>query len=53
MRPSSSDTATLTDDSGPTIYGALQDQLGLNLDSKKLVVDTLVVDFVDKVPPEN
>jgi uncharacterized protein (TIGR03435 family) len=41
------------DDSGPTIFQALQEQLGLKLESKKSMVDTLVVDHVEKTPTEN
>ncbi len=39
-------------DSGPTIYTALQEQLGLRLDSTKGPVDTVVVDHVE-MPSEN
>jgi uncharacterized protein (TIGR03435 family) len=42
-----------TDDPGPTIFQALQDQLGLKLESKKGMVDILVVDHVEKTPTEN
>jgi uncharacterized protein (TIGR03435 family) len=41
------------DDYGPTIFEALQAQLGLKLESKKAMVDTLVVDHIDKTPAEN
>jgi uncharacterized protein (TIGR03435 family) len=40
-------------DSGPTIIRAVQDQLGLKLDSKKGLVDIVVVDHAEKVPVEN
>jgi uncharacterized protein (TIGR03435 family) len=39
-------------DTGPTIYTALQEQLGLRLDSTKGPVDTVVVDHVE-MPSEN
>jgi len=39
-------------DSGPSIYTALQEQLGLRLDSTKGPVDTVVVDHVE-MPSEN
>jgi uncharacterized protein (TIGR03435 family) len=42
-----------TDEPGPTIFQALQDQLGLKLESKKGMVDMLVVDHVEKTPTEN
>ena len=40
-------------DSGPTLMQALQDQLGLRLESKKGPVDFIVVDHAEKVPSEN
>jgi uncharacterized protein (TIGR03435 family) len=40
-------------DSGPTIFSAIQSQLGLKLESKKGTVDILVVDHIEKVPTEN
>lgn len=40
-------------DSGPTIFTALQEQLGLKLEQKKGSVDTLVIDHVEKTPTEN
>jgi uncharacterized protein (TIGR03435 family) len=40
-------------DSGPTIFTALQEQLGLKLESRKAAVDVLVVDSVEKTPTEN
>jgi uncharacterized protein (TIGR03435 family) len=42
-----------TDDNGPNIFEALQAQLGLKLESKKTMVDTLVVDHIEKTPTEN
>jgi uncharacterized protein (TIGR03435 family) len=46
------DEAAAPADSGPTIYTALQEQLGLRLDSTKGPVDTVVVDHVE-MPSEN
>ncbi len=40
-------------DSGPNIFQALQDQLGLKLESKKGMIDILVVDHIEKTPTEN
>jgi uncharacterized protein (TIGR03435 family) len=41
------------DDSIPSIFAAVQDQLGLKLESKKAPVDTLVIDHIEKAPTEN
>lgn len=41
------------DDPGPDIFGALQQQLGLMLESKKALVDVVVVDHIEKLPTAN
>jgi uncharacterized protein (TIGR03435 family) len=41
------------DNPGPTIYAALQEQLGLKLESKKGMVDIVVIDHIEKTPTEN
>jgi uncharacterized protein (TIGR03435 family) len=41
------------DNPGPTIYTALQEQLGLKLESKKGSVDIVVIDHIEKAPTEN
>jgi uncharacterized protein (TIGR03435 family) len=46
-------SAALDADSGPTIFSALQVQLGLKLEQKKGPVDRLVIDHADKVPTGN
>jgi uncharacterized protein (TIGR03435 family) len=38
---------------GPTLFEALEAQLGLKLDSKKLPLPVIVIDRVERVPTEN
>jgi uncharacterized protein (TIGR03435 family) len=38
---------------GPTIFVAVQEQLGLKMEAKKNPVEILVIDHVEKVPTEN
>jgi uncharacterized protein (TIGR03435 family) len=40
-------------DSGPTIFTAIQQQLGLKLEPKKGMIDILVIDHLEKMPTEN
>jgi uncharacterized protein (TIGR03435 family) len=42
-----------SDDYGPTMIEALQDQLGLRLEPRKGLVDFLIVDHAERVPAEN
>jgi uncharacterized protein (TIGR03435 family) len=39
--------------SGPSIYTAVQEQLGLRLESRKGPLDVLVIDHAEKVPVDN
>jgi uncharacterized protein (TIGR03435 family) len=47
-----SGTTVALDPSGPSIFSAIQEQLGLKLESTKAPVDVLVIDHVEK-PSEN
>ena len=38
---------------GPSIYVALQEQLGLKLEGRKLPIQILVIDHIERVPTEN
>ena len=38
---------------GPVIFTALQEQLGLKLEARKVPVEIIVIDHVDKAPNEN
>ena len=40
-----------SDNSGPSLFTALQEQLGLKLESQKGSVETLVIDHVEKPSP--
>jgi uncharacterized protein (TIGR03435 family) len=41
------------DENGPSIFNALEKQLGLKLQKTKVKVDMLMVDHIDKAPTEN
>jgi uncharacterized protein (TIGR03435 family) len=40
-------------ESGPTIFAAIQAQLGLKLESKKVPAVTVVIDHIERTPSEN
>jgi uncharacterized protein (TIGR03435 family) len=48
--PAHNDSAT--DDVGPSLFTALQEQLGLKLESTKAMADVIVIDHIDQ-PSEN
>jgi uncharacterized protein (TIGR03435 family) len=41
------------DTSAPTMIQAVEEQLGLKLEKKKIQIDVLIVDHIDKIPTEN
>jgi uncharacterized protein (TIGR03435 family) len=51
--PGPADTTGVPSDPAPDLFGAVRDQLGLKLESKKGPVEMLVIDRVEKVPTEN
>jgi uncharacterized protein (TIGR03435 family) len=38
---------------GPSLFTALEEQLGLKLETKKVAVDLVVIDHIEKAPTEN
>jgi uncharacterized protein (TIGR03435 family) len=51
--PPSSVASAPDGDAGPSLFSAVQDQLGLKLESKKGPVDTIVIDHLEKEPTGN
>jgi len=45
--------AALAEDSGPTVYSAVLDQLGLKLEARKMPVEVLIIDRIEKAPTGN
>jgi uncharacterized protein (TIGR03435 family) len=48
MAPPAADNPLPADPSGPSIFTAVQDQLGLRLEAQKGPVETLVIDRIEK-----
>jgi uncharacterized protein (TIGR03435 family) len=44
---------TTDDDPVPSLFDALQQQLGLKLEDRKAPYDVVVVDYAERVPTEN
>ncbi len=51
--PPASSTEGLSDESGPNLLTAVQQQLGLKLNPRKIPVEVLIIDRADQVPTEN
>ena len=51
MRGTTTDAPDLTD--RLTLFEALESQLGLKLERKKLLLPVIVIDSVERVPSEN
>jgi uncharacterized protein (TIGR03435 family) len=47
------DAHSNSDDSGPSIFAAVQEKLGLKLEARKGSVELLVIDRIEKTPTEN
>ena len=52
-RPERAGGSDGTPPSGPTIFVAVQEQLGLKMEAKKSPVEILVIDHVERTPTEN
>jgi uncharacterized protein (TIGR03435 family) len=53
LTPPDGAPADLASNSAPGLITAVQEQLGLKLESKKIPLDVLVIEKAEKVPTEN
>jgi uncharacterized protein (TIGR03435 family) len=53
LAATSAEPRNTDNESGITLVGALQSQLGLKLEAKRLTIDVLVVDSIEKAPTAN
>ena len=51
--PDRGESGKLSTDAGPSIFTALEEQLGLKLEARKVPVELLVVDHCEKIPSGN
>jgi uncharacterized protein (TIGR03435 family) len=51
QRPPTSRENSQSDPTAPTFTQALQEQLGLRLESQMIAMDLLIIDYVEALPP--